>query len=83
MPPARAELERKFPDAAFPVPGPIDIVNDRVGALSEDLDRTIAAALFSSWADFTALGQQFSWEEATRHFVAGLVPLAAELSVAA
>lgn len=71
------------PVAAFPVSGPIDIVNDRVGALSEDLDRAVAAALFSSRADCTALGRQFSWEEATRQFAAGLVPLSEELSAAA
>jgi hypothetical protein len=65
------------------VSGPIDIVNDRVGALSEDLDRAVAAALFSSRADCTALGRQFSWEEATRQFAAGLVPLSEELSAAA
>jgi glycosyltransferase involved in cell wall biosynthesis len=67
------------PVAAFPVPGPIDIVDDQVGALSEDLDRAIAAAFFSNRADCAARGKQFSWEEATRQFVAGLVPLAEEL----
>ncbi|WP_373489737.1 glycosyltransferase family 4 protein [Parasphingorhabdus sp.] len=70
------------PVAAFPVPGPIDIVDDRVGALSEDLDRAIAAALFSNRADCIARARQFSWEEATRQFATGLVPLAEELSLA-
>ena len=70
------------PVAAFPVPGPIDIIDEPVGALSEDLDRAIAAALFSNRADCTAHVRQFSWEEATRQFAAGLVPLAEELSLA-
>ncbi|MDZ4307464.1 MAG: glycosyltransferase family 1 protein [Allopontixanthobacter sp.] len=71
------------PVAAFPVPGPVDIVDERVGALSEDLDRAIAAALFSRRSDCTARGREFTWEEATRQFAAGLVPLAEELQVAA
>ncbi len=124
--PARAELERKFPDAvflgkrggrdlagcyagadvfvfpsrtdtfglvmiealacgtpvaAFAVPGPVDIIDDRVGALSENLDRAVAAALFSKRADCTAHARQFSWKEATRQFAAGLVPLEEELSL--
>ena len=71
------------PIAAFPVPGPIDIVDDRVGALSDDLDRAIAAALVSNRDECAARGRQFSWDEATRQFATGLVPLAAELPVAA
>ena len=71
------------PVAAFPVPGPVDIIDDRVGALSEDLDRAIAAALFSRRSDCAARGREFTWEEATRQFAAGLVPLAEEMPVAA
>ncbi|MGB3378251.1 MAG: glycosyltransferase family 1 protein [Allopontixanthobacter sediminis] len=71
------------PVAAFPVAGPIDIIDDRVGAMSEDLDRAIAAALFSRRSDCTARGREFTWEDATRQFAAGLVPLAEELTVAA
>lgn len=70
------------PVAAFPVPGPVDIIGDRVGAMSEDLDRAIAAALFSRRSDCTARGREFTWDEATRQFAAGLVPLAEELTVA-
>lgn len=71
------------PVAAFPVAGPIDIVDDHVGALSENLDRAIAAALFSNRADCTRRARHYGWEAATRQFAAGLVPLAEELPSAA
>lgn len=66
------------PVAAFPVPGPRDIVTDRVGALSEDLDRAIAGAVFSDRADCAELGARYSWDAATDQFLAGLAALDAE-----
>ena len=66
------------PVAAFPAPGPRDIITDKVGALSDDLDRAIAAALFSDRADCAALGASYSWDAATDQFVAGLAALAEE-----
>lgn len=60
------------PVAAYPVAGPIDIVTDKVGALSENLDRAIAAALFSKRADCAAYGAEFSWDAATAQFLSGL-----------
>ncbi|WP_374407178.1 glycosyltransferase family 4 protein [Pelagerythrobacter sp.] len=66
------------PVAGFPVPGPRDIVTDRVGALSDDLDRAIAAALFSDRADCAALGAAYSWDAATDQFLAGLAALEVE-----
>lgn len=71
------------PVAAYLVPGPVDIIGERVGALSDDLDRAIAAALFSDRRDCAARGREFSWEEATHQFAAGLVPLAEEMPVPA
>ena len=62
------------PVAAFPVPGPIDIVTEKTGALSEGLDRAIGAALFCRKGDCAAHGAQFSWERAADQFIAGLVP---------
>jgi glycosyltransferase involved in cell wall biosynthesis len=61
------------PVAAFPVAGPLDIVTERCGALSEDLSRAIDAALFCERADCAAEGARFSWDAATDQFVAGLV----------
>lgn len=60
------------PVAAYPVAGPVDIVTDKVGALSDNLDRAIAAALFSKRADCAAYGAEFSWEAATVQFLSGL-----------
>lgn len=66
------------PVAAYPVPGPLDIVTDRVGALSEDLDRAIAGALFSERADCVELGARYSWDAATDQFLTGLAALDTE-----
>lgn len=60
------------PIAAFPVPGPADIVTDKCGALSDDLDRAIDAARFSRQGDCVSRAKQFTWERATRQFVNGL-----------
>ena len=61
------------PVAAFPVPGPIDVVTERCGALSENLARAIDAALFCESADCAAEGARYGWDAATDQFVAGLV----------
>ena len=63
------------PVAAYPVPGPRDIVTDRVGALAEDLDRAIAAALFCDRRACARYGASFSWDAATAQFLSGLAPL--------
>lgn len=63
------------PVAAFPVAGPIDIVTERCGALSDDFDRAIDAALFCKRGDCSARGREFSWEAATDQFLAGLTDL--------
>ncbi|MDN3646928.1 glycosyltransferase family 1 protein [Pontixanthobacter aestiaquae] len=62
------------PVAAFPVPGPVDIVTDATGALSDALERAVAAAMFSNRADCALYGATFGWEAATRQFLDGLVP---------
>ncbi len=66
------------PVAAYPVAGPLDIVTDQVGALSEDLCRAIDAARYCDRAACAAHGASFSWEAATRQFLAGLVALEEE-----
>jgi glycosyltransferase involved in cell wall biosynthesis len=63
------------PVAAFPVPGPLDIVTEAVGAMSEDLARAIDAARFCDRNACAAYGASYSWEAATQQFLAGLVPL--------
>ncbi len=69
------------PVAAFPVPGPLDIVTEAVGALSDDLARAIDAARFCDRAVCAAYGASYSWEAATQQFLAGLVPLEEEEAV--
>ena len=66
------------PVAAFPVAGPRDIVTDQVGALSEDLDRAIAAALFCDRRTCAEYGAGFSWAAATSQFLGGLAALDVE-----
>lgn len=63
------------PVAAFPVAGPVDIVTDAVGALSDDLARAIDAASYCDRSVCAAYGAQFSWEAATQQFLSGLVAL--------
>lgn len=60
------------PVAAFPVPGPADIVRAGTGALSEDLDAAIADALACDRDDAAALGARYSWTRCTAQFVDAL-----------
>lgn len=60
------------PVAAYPVAGPRDILTDEAGAMSENLDRAIGAALFCDSHDCIAVASRFSWEAATRQFLDGL-----------
>ncbi len=66
------------PVAAYPVAGPVDIVNERVGALSEDLARAIDAARYCDRGECASYGAAYSWEAATRQFLSGLVALQEE-----
>lgn len=65
------------PVAAFPVPGPLDIVTAEVGALDDNLDRAIASALTRNRAACADYGRTFSWETSTRQFREALEPLRA------
>ena len=66
------------PVAAYPVPGPLDILEDSVGAMSENLDRAIDAARYCDRDDCAKFGAGYSWEAATRQFLHGLVALEEE-----
>lgn len=66
------------PVAAFPVAGPNDIVIDEVGALSDNLDRAIDAALYCERHKCADYGARFSWEAATAQFLSGLAALDVE-----
>jgi glycosyltransferase involved in cell wall biosynthesis len=69
------------PVAAFPVAGPLDIVTDAVGALSDNLTRAIDAARYCDRAACAAYGASYSWDAATRQFLSGLVALKEEQAV--
>lgn len=69
------------PVAAFPVPGPLDVVTPETGALSEDLTRAIDAARYCDRTACAAYGASYSWEAATRQFLSGLAALKEEEAV--
>lgn len=69
------------PVAAYPVPGPLDILTDRVGAMSDNLDRAIDAARLSDRKDCAIHGASYSWEAATEQFLTGLVTLGEDAAV--
>jgi glycosyltransferase involved in cell wall biosynthesis len=68
------------PVAAFPVPGPIDVIEPGVtGVLDADLSVAIAAALRLDRTGVAAGARAFTWEVATAQFLAGLAPVPAPL----
>ena len=60
------------PVAAYPVPGPADIVRNGAGALDADLGTAIVAALGCRRDDAAALGARYSWPNCTAQFVKAL-----------
>jgi glycosyltransferase involved in cell wall biosynthesis len=80
------------PVAAYPVPGPLDVIgpNGRgptdsngthIGALSKDLSWAIEQALVLDRSDAAAYGAEFSWDCATDQFLAALTGSAGALAV--
>jgi glycosyltransferase involved in cell wall biosynthesis len=66
------------PVAAFPVPGPLDVIEPGVtGVLHENLGRAIDGALRLERRVCAARAAAFSWESATAQFLAGLAPIPA------
>lgn len=65
-----------LPVAAFPVAGPKDVVREgEVGALDWDLAKAVERALALPRTACRLYAQGFSWEAATRQFLANLAPL--------
>lgn len=71
------------PVAAYPVTGPLDILNPQVGAMDEELDRAIAEALVRDRTACAAYGGSFTWEASACQFLNALVPIAADEALAA
>jgi glycosyltransferase involved in cell wall biosynthesis len=64
------------PVAAFPVPGPRDVIEPGLtGVLQADLGEAIAGALRLNRQTCAARARAFSWEAATSQFLAGLAPV--------
>jgi glycosyltransferase involved in cell wall biosynthesis len=63
------------PVAAFPVSGPIDVLDPLVSAMDEDLGRAIADALTRDRAIAAAFGATFGWRQSAEQFLSALVPI--------
>ncbi|KRA81522.1 glycosyltransferase family 4 protein [Altererythrobacter sp. Root672] len=62
------------PVAAYPVPGPIDVLTAESGCLAESLGEAISGALQLDRARCRAHGRSFTWEASTDQFLAALTP---------
>lgn len=63
------------PVAAFPVAGPLDVLDERVGAMSENLEAAIEEALTRDRMACAAYAGRFSWASSARQFLAALAPV--------
>ena len=65
-----------LPVAAFPVQGPLDVVDHRrTGVLDEQLARAIAGALTMSRENCVEYARGFTWERCTSSFLSYLSPI--------
>ena len=71
------------PVAAYPVMGPIDVLNEDVGAMDEDLAQAVAKALTRDRAACAAFGRQFTWRRSAREFLSSLHVLSADAAAQA
>jgi glycosyltransferase involved in cell wall biosynthesis len=63
------------PVAAYPVPGPLDVIGERGGGvLQEDLGTAVRAALSLDRATCADIGRGYDWSVCTGQFLAGLAP---------
>jgi glycosyltransferase involved in cell wall biosynthesis len=69
-------LAAGLPVAAYPVPGPIDVIGDSgAGALDQDLGKAALAALAIPRAQARAHALTFTWSACARQFVEQLSPV--------
>jgi len=72
-----------LPVAAFPVPGPIDVVSDSgAGALNEDLRQACLDCLDIPREKALERAQTFTWANACQQFAQALVPMVKTLGQA-
>jgi glycosyltransferase involved in cell wall biosynthesis len=76
-------LASGLPVAAYPVPGPLDVVDGSgAGVLDEDLGRAAIAALGIPPERCRAHALRFTWTESARQFLANLAPVGEPQAVA-
>jgi glycosyltransferase involved in cell wall biosynthesis len=63
------------PVAAYPVPGPVDVLTPETGCMNEDLEQAIVGALARDRKACTAYGSSFTWRASALQFLDGLAPL--------
>lgn len=68
------------PVAAYPVPGPLDVLSPESGAMDDVLENAIARALTLDRGDCLAHGRSFSWEASADQFLAALEPEPQEIA---
>lgn len=67
------------PVAAYPVPGPLDVLTPDSGCMADSLDDAIAGALRLDRTQCLAQGRRFSWAASTDEFLAALEPEASAI----
>ena len=69
-------LASGVPVAAYPVPGPLDVVGDSgAGCLDENLATAVTEALAVPAERCRARAEAFSWDNSVRQFLANVTPL--------
>ena len=63
------------PVAAYPVPGPLDVLTHGNGAMAEKLEDAIAEALTFRREDCVAAGRAYSWDASADQFLTGLAAI--------
>lgn len=63
------------PVAAYPVPGPLDVLDARSGAMADRLEDAIASALSLDREHCLTHGRSYSWQSSTDQFLAALAPI--------
>jgi len=77
-------LASGVPVAAFPVPGPIDVIADtKVGVLDEDLQQAALKALHLKSQECRAYAEQFTWRRTAEQFLSYLAPFNRAMASAA
>lgn len=65
-------LASGLPVAAYPVPGPLDILDDRSGAIDDDLSAAIRRALLIPRTAALHHGRRYGWDTAASQFEAAI-----------